>query len=411
MPNLYSKLFFSLAFAMVYLLYYGGGDTTAYYDGALKLNNLFFESPSLYFEEMLNEPTTQSFNTNYNDRTGFPPGWIYRDSEAFFICKLMSLLSFLTLNSYLAMTFIMAFITSLASWKLFELVRSYKLNHEKFLAFGMLLLPSVNFWCSGVSKDTVIMIATLILTYNAFTVLAKHRNSSIWNYILILICSFIILHVRSFIFIAFIVPFSFSFITKFVKFFGGGDFMVRLTGMLILIIGVGAVGGNLIVQSESEFLASNSLIQEAAVIQDDFANNKSYGTKRYDLGTIEFTPLGLLRAMPASIMAGIYRPFIWESRSATLILNGIESIVFIYLTFKFIFKNGREKLKTVRSHELLIFCLIFVFIIAFMTGLTSGLYGVLVRLRAILLPFLVILLTINTSGLSEDESEQLETEQ
>jgi hypothetical protein len=48
----------------------------------------------------------------------------------------------------------------------------------------------------------------------------------------------------------------------------------------------------------------------------------------------------------------------------------------------------------------------FVFIIAFMTGLTSGLYGVLVRLRAILLPFLFVLLTFEPDKVDQVESDE-----
>ena len=48
----------------------------------------------------------------------------------------------------------------------------------------------------------------------------------------------------------------------------------------------------------------------------------------------------------------------------------------------------------IQSHELLLFAISFVLIMAFVTGLTSGLFGVLVRLRAPLLPFAIILLSL-----------------
>jgi hypothetical protein len=43
------------------------------------------------------------------------------------------------------------------------------------------------------------------------------------------------------------------------------------------------------------------------------------------------------------------------------------------------------------------FALIFVLIIGFISGLTSVLFGVLVRVRAILLPFIYLLLTVKGS--------------
>ena len=47
--NVLFKFFFAISFAVVYLIFYGGGDTTGYWDGAVTLNNLFFKSPSNYF--------------------------------------------------------------------------------------------------------------------------------------------------------------------------------------------------------------------------------------------------------------------------------------------------------------------------------------------------------------------------
>ena len=84
-------------------------------------------------------------------------------------------------------------------------------------------------------------------------------------------------------------------------------------------------------------------------------------------------------------------------------------MIFLYLTFVFFRRKFLQKWNYIRSHEFLIFCFIFVLIIAFMTGMTSILYGVLVRLRAPLLPFFVILLTIDIANQnSEDHPKELE---
>ena len=59
--NVLFKFFFAITFAVVYLIFYGGGDTTAYWDGAVTLNNLFFKSPTLYLENLINEPSFKYF--------------------------------------------------------------------------------------------------------------------------------------------------------------------------------------------------------------------------------------------------------------------------------------------------------------------------------------------------------------
>ena len=388
-------MFFGIMFGLVYLFIYGGGDTTAYYDGAVVLNNLFFKSPDLYFEQLFSEPTHHQFTTFYDSTTGFPPGWIFREPEAFFVSKIISVFSFFTLNSYFAMTLITSTFTAHASWKLFQLVRSYQFSNERLLAIGILFLPSVNFWCSGISKDNVVFVSALYLIYNAFKIISKQHKSRVFNYIMVVLMSFLIFHTRTFVLVAILVPLFFSISARITKALGGGNMAVIAFRSIILIIGILGVGRSFIMQSEQDFIQSNSALQQASVIQDDFKSNKIYGDKKYDLGDIEFTAIGLLKVTPLAIVTGIFRPFIWESLNPTLFMNGVESLILLYFTFLFLRRNFFQKWKFIRGHEFLIFCFIFILIIGFMTGMTSILYGVLVRLRAPLLPFLCILLSIN----------------
>lgn len=102
----------------------------------------------------------------------------------------------------------------------------------------------------------------------------------------------------------------------------------------------------------------------------------------------------MVAAAPMSILAGFYRPYIWEALSVSLILNGLESIVLIYFTFRFIVSRKiGQRIKRVRKHEFLIFSFFFAVILAYFAGFTSILFGVLVRFKAPVLPFLVIVLT------------------
>src|SRR5690606_7286870 len=132
--------------------------------------------------------------------------------------------------------------------------------------------------------------------------------------------------------------------------------------------------------------------------QEDFAQNKLYGEdegKRYDLGEVEYSPFGILKVAPAAIIAGIYRPYIWEALSPSLFFNGLESILLLVLTFNLFFRQLKVRIGVIRSNELLVFSIGFIILIAFMAGFTSVLFGVLVRIRAPLLPFLGLLLSID----------------
>jgi hypothetical protein len=62
----------------------------------------------------------------------------------------------------------------------------------------------------------------------------------------------------------------------------------------------------------------------------------------------------------------------------------------------------------IRKNEFLLFSLVFILIIGFMAGFTSILFGVLVRIRAIILPFVYLILTVRgkkeTTELTEVKS-------
>ena len=92
--NVLFKFLFAILFALIYLLYYGGGDTVHYWDGAITLNKLFFKSPTDYLVHLLSEPTAALHRAHFDVDTGYPPGWIYGESESWFICKINSLMAF-----------------------------------------------------------------------------------------------------------------------------------------------------------------------------------------------------------------------------------------------------------------------------------------------------------------------------
>jgi hypothetical protein len=150
---------------------------------------------------------------------------------------------------------------------------------------------------------------------------------------------------------------------------------------------------------------AETFINEAKVVNLDLTNNLTYGNKKYSLGELEFTPIGMIIAIPASVLAGLYRPYIWESQSLTLILNGLESLLLMFLTIRFFVINKLiVRIKLIQKTEFLIFSLFFIIIIAYIAGYTSILFGLLVRIRAPLIPFFILLLMVKTEnkGLKAD---------
>ena len=382
----YIKFFSAILFSIVYIQLYSGGDSTAYWDSAQKLNNLFWESPIKYFHEMFtNDPERMRFNS-FDFKTGLPPNWIYKEDEAWFAAKVYSILSFITFRSYFAMTMITAYISFRVSWLLFEFILKYNVISERNAAIATLFLPSTCFWCTGITKDMLIYSSVIYLLIQMFTFLNVSLLKAKRNWVLLLLSVFLIISIRDFMLIAALGPFFMSIGARlsqrqkstFSKTF------VQLIFITVVLLAV------------FSFLGSNKgqeFAQEAEVIQTDLKTNASYGDNKYDLGISDFSTTGMLRAFPISIFTAFYRPFIWDGGSLFIRLSAIESFLFLILTIRFIFfRNILQKLKEIRNNELLMASIIFSLILGFFAGYTSGLFGVLVRFKAPLLPFLFLVL-------------------
>ena len=401
--NIYFKLFLAITYGAIYLFYYKGGDTMAYYKAGEALNNLLWESPSLFWEELINEPVYNGFYSNYNaTTTGIPPGWIYRDPNSFFVSKIIALFMIFFGQSYLVITMLFSYILSLSSWKIFELIRQYNVTSDAYAALSILFIPSVAFWCAGISKDSIILIATFYLLYYAFGMANKIVAANIKNLFLIFLFSYILYNTRSFMVFTIIAPFLLALSTRVIAKYRDSILLVNALRFFIIVFGFGGFLFFLRTQGEEFAKISNQYLAEASVQTDDFLNNQTYGEKRYDLGITSYSPFGMLRVAPQAILTAFYRPGIWEARSALLLISGIETTLFIYLSLIFIFKGKvYSKIKVIRNNEFLVFSFFFALILAFFAGFTSVLFGVLVRIKAPLLPFLLIVLSTKSTKKNE----------
>ena len=388
-PAYFFKAIFVVANALFYIIVYKvGGDSIGYWDGAVKLNNLFWVDPIAYFQEIFTTSEYRTVYTNFSIQTGYPDSHIYGESESFFISKIASFFTFFTFKGYILMSLIFAFITTNASWKLFELVRGYKLHKDWHIALAIFFIPSLSFWCGGISKDTVIWVALCYFLHHLYQLISIDKKASFINWIVIFICLYVMLQVRSFMIITVLVPLLFAYTVRLTKKFQNRKFERNFIRFFLISLGVAFVVSFFQTPEAEKFL------NEAAVINQDMSTNKTYGTNRYNLNITDYSPLGMLSAIPASVIAGFYRPFIWESLSVSLFLNGIESIILLYFTFRFVVSAKiRQRIQLIRKHEFLIFGFFFAFILAYFAGFTSILFGVLVRFKAPVLPFLVIILT------------------
>jgi hypothetical protein len=217
MRNLYFKLVFSFIFAFYYIFFIHGGDTVAFFDASRVLTNLLFKHPEFYLQEWPTSSFAEGYVNHFTPATGYPPGWIAREPEGYFVSKIFSVVNIFTGSSYLATTLLSAFITALASFRLYDFVVSFGIHDYKKLALYFLFVPSLSFWCTGISKDALIVVClyfSIPTIYNLFTGKSKVK---LLNILVLLIIGWILINIRSFMIAAISAPFIFAFNVQFAK--------------------------------------------------------------------------------------------------------------------------------------------------------------------------------------------------
>lgn len=382
----YVKFISAILFSIIYIQFYEGGDSTAYWDTAQKFNNLFWKSPSKYFYELFTMDPNRMRYMSFDVDVGLIPNWIYKEDEAWFAAKIFSLLTFITFKSYFAMTMITAYVSFRVSWLLYEVVLKYKIIGERKGAIATLFLPSTCFWCTGITKDMIIYSSVIYLLIQMFSFLNPEKIKEYRNLMLASIAVYLILNIRDFMIVAALGPFFMAIGARWSRKQSSG-----ISKFFIQMLFLGVVFYFMIAFLGSE--KGQEFAKEAEVIQTDLKTNTTYSDNRYDLGITDFSPVGMLRAMPISIFTAFYRPFLWDPGSLFIKISALEAFVFLILTVRLFFSGTFTYfLREVRNNELLMAALVFALILGFFAGYTSGLFGVLVRFKAPLLPFLFLVL-------------------
>jgi hypothetical protein len=382
------KLFFAVTFALVYFIILNGGDINAYWESATTLNKLFVSNPSGYFQELWHTDRTLGISLHFNAETGYPPGWIWRETEAWNAAKILSLFSIVTFNSFFATTLLLASVVFFISWMIsFRILKEENISSLAVM-IAFVFFPSVTFWCSGIGKDSLVYGIALLLIYQLFSLLKWDKVFSIKRLLFALFLFYFLYGLRHFIALAVVVPFILALTIRFANRWRQRPILLILFRIIIYSLTI----------TLFFYFANNDqtkkLIAEAQITQNDFSQNPIYTGAKYKIEGTDGSTLALVQSFPQAVFIALYRPFLTDNLGNNFLINGLESAVLMLLSFFFIFnRNLFSNIAYIYRSEFAVYSLTFVLIIAFMAGYTSILFGVLVRIRAIALPFFFLILT------------------
>ena len=395
--GLTAKIIGGISFGLIYMFYYGYGDTFTYFESAKILGDVFIEDP-VYGLQLIFEVTDyvrvedylyNQFLVNY-----------YRGDDTFTVIKIAGLLSALAFGGYFSTTILFSCFAFFGQWKLYQTFIDRYPNIKFELAVAHFFIPSVIFWGSGIMKDSLIIgfLGLLIYSIDQAFFQGKKKVKSI---ITILISTYFIYTIKSYVLLAlapaiiFWVFFTFSskiknVVVKFVVF-----------PLVFVLVSLLSVYGYLLVESIDKKFDSDRLMEQAYIYQiNHYTEIEKEGTRSgYTLGEFDKSFGGMVQKVFPAIGTTLFRPFPWEIKNFVMALSGLESFALtIFTLFVFYKVKIRNLLSYLGSDGFIVLVIVFTLFFAFIVGFSSYNFGALARYKIPCMPFYlsVLFLLINS---------------
>ncbi|HRW20385.1 MAG TPA: hypothetical protein PLO05_07820 [Bacteroidales bacterium] len=388
------KVIGAVLFCLGYTIVLRGGDTSLYFWSSNSCANLAFTDFGAYWQILKGNINAETLSA-FNSETGYVA--YMNDMRAFTIVRLTSIISLISFRSYLITAIVLNLVLFNAFWKFFKLLHSIYPHLIKPLFWGIFLIPSVVFWGSGILKDSYTMAATLWFAYSFYYIAIKFDKSKLISCIIYAVISIsIFLNIKPYILFALIIGLAIWFVFGYIQKIKNPFFRAFTLPILLLIAIVGA-GAALMKATESSggfYSSPEAMMERAVIIQNDLTQDY-YGTNSFDIGSFDASYTGILSKAPVAIVAGLFRPFIWEANGPTLLMSALENIFIMVLLIIAVFGRGiKNFFKQLSSNHYLIFSFTFTLILSLMVGLTTANFGALVRYKIPYMPFLITSLLI-----------------
>lgn len=397
-PGLLVKIIGGLGFALIYTLYYNGGDTINYYQTARAFVNLLEQDPSSFLQAYFGGGTAE-IRSLFNHHTGYPMGTYFFNDRTRAMMKILVPFMIIGGKSYFIATLWLSTFTYAGLWRLYQVFIGYFPQFQRNLAVAVLFMPSVVFWGSGILKDSVTLAATcyFIEATNDFTL----KRGSVFSKILrILLSSAVIILLKPYILIVLLPGTLIWFFYARIKKIKNRYFRTVIVPFsYVFILSTSYLLLTQLSDSLGKFAPEKAL--ETAVVTQKDLKQDYYKGNSFDIGDFDASYTSLASKFPAAVTAGLYRPFIWESKNVVMLLSGVENAFILLMTLLVLIRiRWRLMWRLIADHPIILYSLIFAILFAFMIGITTSNFGALVRFKIPLIPIYMASIMIMYSHLA-----------
>jgi hypothetical protein len=389
LPGLYVKFGGAIFIALVYQYYYEGGDTYNFYSHSRIINSALDNSISNWLQLLIrrspdSNPALYPFTSQME--------W-YNDPSSYTVSVIGAVFGLLNGTSYMPIALLFAFFSFTGIWAMYRTFANLYPRLHKELAIAFLFIPSTFVWGSAMFKDTVCMFGLGWMVYTTFRIFVN-RDFSLRNLFMLAFSFYLIAVIKLYILLAFLPALSLWLLLNY-------SHKIRIVAVRwllnLLFIAMTITGFLFFSRQFAEGLNKYSLekvASTAAVTRGWISYASGDEGSTYDLGEFDPSLTGTLAKFPQAVVVTLYRPFIWESKKAIVLLSALEALLVLYFTLKVIALRKARALSMIVRDPNLMFCLVFSFIFAFAVGISSYNFGALSRYKIPCLPFYGAVLAI-----------------
>ena len=372
------KIIVSIILTAIYTHYYTNRETAdifKYFDDSKIMFDALFEKPLDYFKMLFaigndNAYFTESYYTKMNF-------WIKPDNGSYndnnhLIIRFNALARIFSFGYFQAHNIFINFLSLIGLTAIYKAFKSEYNSTNKLLFIALLLLPSLLFWGSGLLKESIILFGLGLFTYSFFK-LFKHPN--LLSFGLLLFSLALIAYTKLYILAALLIPTIGYIINSILK---RKRHLGYITATLVCFL-ISLVAPKLNTEWD--------IYQKIALKQKEFnvlINNVSTSSS-FKIVEITDAP-SILKNIPNAINNTLLRPYPWECSSPFVWLSLLENWLIILLIITTIVFRKKKNI----NYNIVYFTFTFAFSLFVLIGLTTPIFGAIVRYKIPATLFLII---------------------
>ena len=391
-PGLFVKIFGGIGVCLIYLFYYGGGDTVSYFTDGRTLVDLLMYNPKAFIGALQLRTLTYLQWTNLDPTFGYPIVYGH-DHHAWYVIRCTWPFILLSFKSFIPATILLNAITFIPVWWLYKVFISEFPRLQKEFAIAVFFIPSVAFWGSGLLKDNITFAAVCLYTHGLHSMFVK-REKYLVHLTQMFISYLLLTAIKPYIFFA-LLPGSLLWLSG-ILLSGFENKLIRtVTGPILVAVaaGTGYFALSLMGNNLGDFNL-DTVFEKAVATQQDLKQDY-YGGSSFDIGEFDATAGSMLSKAHLAIIAALFRPFLWETRNPVMLISALENFTLMMFSIYLLIKLRVIYLfRLLLRHHMLLFSFVFSIFFSFGVGLSTSNFGSLVRYKIPAMPFFVASLII-----------------